>query len=47
MNNLEKLLRKASSTDRDFLPEVLRKIKQGDTKNLRIDKLSGNKLYKI
>lgn len=46
MNDIEKLLRKASPHERDLLIETLRLLRKGETETFRIEKLSGSDFYK-
>lgn len=46
MNDIEKVLRKVSPHNKIILLGILRALKQGETGNFRIEKLSGSDFHK-
>ncbi len=46
MNDIEKLLRRVHPHDKIILVETLRLLRQGETFELRIEKVSGSDFYK-
>lgn len=47
MNELEKLLKKRKKEDRERLLETLAALKRGETKGLKIIKLTGSDMYRV
>ena len=47
MDSIEKLFRKISADERVLLSEISKKLVSGDTKGLRIKKLSGSDFYRL
>lgn len=47
MDELEKLLKKASNKDRRKILSILKQLRSGDTKGLQYQKLKGLNLYKL
>lgn len=47
MNAIEKLLRRVSPREKVTLLEILRALRQGETKGFNIEKLSGGDFYKM
>lgn len=47
MNELEKLLNKSKRQDRERILQTIRTLKQGETKGLKIIKLTGSNMYRV